>query len=463
MSPKTPTLKLPPQDLEAERSVLGALLLDKLAITKVADLIAPGDFYHPAHQAICDAILTLFERGEPIDILTVSHALKNMKRLTEVGGTDYLSDLVQGVPTSAHVERYAEIVREKRVRRDLIGAAASVNESALDPGNFEDLLDNVEQRIFSISQRSRPQKFTHIKDELPAAYERLEKLHRGERGALRGIPTKFPKIDEILSGLQQSDLILIGARPSFGKTSFALDIARQTALAGHAVGIFSLEMSRDQVIDRLIAAQAQVPLWRLRTGRLNDEMEFSLVQQALDELAKIPIFIDDSATPNILTIRSMARRLQLEHGLELVIVDYLQLIQPRGTSDNMVTQVTEISHGLKALARELKVPVIAISQLSRDVDKRDVKVPRLSDLRESGSLEQDADIVMFLYRKDRDRLDISPEDQNTVEIIIAKHRNGPLGTVTLKFDPERVSFRSIDTIHETAGAEPTNEEPEMEL
>lgn len=452
-----PRTKLPPQDLEAERSVLGALLIDKLAITKIADIITPADFYHPGHQAIFAAVITLFERGEPIDILTVSDALKRMKRLKEIGGTDYLTDLVQSVPTSAHIERYAELVKEKRVRRDLVSAAAEVNESALEAGNFENLLDQVEQRIFSIAQRSRPQKFTHIKDELPAAYERLEKLHRGERGALRGIPTKFSKIDSLLSGLQPSDLIIVGARPSFGKTSFALDIARQAALVGHPVGIFSLEMSRDQVIDRLIAAQAQVPLWRLRTGRLNDELEFSLVQESLDELAKAPLYIDDSATPTILSIRSMARRLQLEHGLDLVIVDYLQLIKPYGTSDNMVQQVTEISRGLKALARELKVPVVALSQLSREVDKRDVKIPRLSDLRESGSLEQDADVVMFLYRKDRDRLELSPEEQNIVEIIIAKHRNGPLGTVPLKFDAERVSFRTVDEHHTAPEESPAHD------
>lgn len=441
------TFKLPPQDLDAERSVLGALMLDRTATIKVADIIAPADFYHPAHQKIFESILELFERGEPIDLLTISGNLKGKKTLQEVGGMDYLSELVSNVPTSAHVEHYAHLVKEKRVRRDLIEASSEINERALEERDFETLLDRTEQRIFSISQRSRPQRFVPVQSELPAAYERLEKLHRGEKGALRGLGTGFTQIDSILSGLQASDLIIVGARPSYGKTTFVLDIARQAALGGKSVGIFSLEMSKDQVIDRLIASQAQVPLWRLRTGRLNDELEFSLIQQSLDELSKASLFIDDTPSPTTLQMRSMARRLQIEHGLDLVIIDYLQLVQSRTGSDNLVQQVTEISRGLKSLARELKVPVIAVSQLSRQVENRETKIPRLSDLRESGSLEQDADVVLLLYRKDRDRQDLPEEEQNIVDVIIAKHRNGPLGNVQLRFDPERVSFRNIDTRH----------------
>lgn len=444
MPPKT---KLPPQDLEAERSVLGALMLDRTAIVKVADILSPEDFYHPGHQKIYGAILGLFERGKPIDLLTVSHDLKEKKTLAEAGGADYLAELVEQVPTAAHIEHYAELVKEKRVRRDLLEASSLVSELATDGDDFETLLDKVESKIFGISERSRPQKFIAVQSELPSAYERLEKLHRGEHGGYRGLPTGFTGLDNILSGLQRSDLIIVGARPSYGKTTLALDIARQVALQGKSVGIFSLEMSKDQIVDRLIASQAQIPLWRLRTGKLSDDLEFALVQQALDELSKAKLFIDDTPSPTVLQMRSMARRLQIEHGLDLIIVDYLQLIQPRTASDSMVTQVTEISRGLKALARELSIPVIAVSQLSRAVDQREMKIPRLSDLRESGSLEQDADVVLFIYRKDRDRADVNPEEQNRVEVIIAKHRNGPLGTVELYFDPEKVSFRNVDTRH----------------
>ncbi|MCP6720244.1 MAG: replicative DNA helicase [Patescibacteria group bacterium] len=440
-------LKLPPQDLEAERSVLGSLVLDKNAILKVVDVIQPTDFYHPNHQKIYESVLDLFEQGEPVDLLTVSSRLKEKHQLKEVGGANYLTELINSVPTAAHVIPYANIVREKRVRRDLIRISSEINEEALEQDDFENLLDLAEQKVFDISGRSKSQKFIHIKDELPAAYERLEKLHHGEGGKLRGVATEFHGLDSILSGLQKSDLIIIGARPSFGKTAFVLDIARGAALNGLSVGVFSLEMSRDQVIDRVIATQAQIPLWRLRTGRLNEDMDFALIQQALDEISKTRLFIDDTPSPNILQMRSMARRLQIDHGLDLLIVDYLQLVRPRTGSDNMVQQVTEISRGLKSLARELKIPLLAVSQLSRAVDQREGKVPRLSDLRESGSLEQDADVVLFLYRKDRGGIDVSEEEQNLVEVIISKHRNGPLGTVKLKFDAEKVSFRNIDTRH----------------
>ena len=370
-----------------------------------------------------------------------------------MGGAGYLAELVSNVPSSAHIAHYAEIVREKRVRRDLISASADINEKAFEHEDFEHLLDDIETRIFAISHLSRSQKFVHIKEELAAAFERIEKLHRGEGGAIRGVPTGFGQLDSILSGLQKSDLILLGARPSFGKTALSLDIARQAALSGSSIGIFSLEMSREQIMDRLIASQAQLPLWRLRTGRLNGELEFSLVQSALNDLSKLALFIDDTPSPNILQIRGMARRLQMEHGLDLLILDYLQLIQPRTTSDNIVQQVTEISRGLKSIARELNVPVLALSQLSRAVDHRDGKRPRLSDLRESGSLEQDSDVVLLLHRKDKDRdkLEVPEEERDTVEVLIEKHRNGPTGSVKLKFDPERVSFRSIDSYHAENG------------
>jgi len=439
-------LKLPPQDIDAEVSVLGSLMIDKFAIIKVTDILTSNDFYHPLHQVIFETIISLFEKGQPIDILTVSSELKKDKKFKEVGGSDYLAQLINSVPTAAHIEHYANIVKEKSVRRDLIHASSQINEGAFEEIDFEELLDDVEKRIFNISQKSRPQRFVLIKDELSNAYERLEQLHRGD-GSLRGVPSHFHQLDNMLSGFQKSDLIILGARPSFGKTALALDIARQAAIHGKSVGIFSIEMSREQVIDRFIAAQAKIPLWRLRTGRLNNDMEFSLVQQALDELSKVTLFIDDTPSPTMLQIRSSTRRLQMEQGLDLLIIDYLQLIRPRTSSENMVQQVTEISRELKALARELNIPVLALSQLSRAVDSRDIKIPRLSDLRESGSLEQDADVVMFIYRKDRERIDVPEEEQNLVEIIIAKHRNGPVGSVKLRFDPEKVSFHNIDTVH----------------
>jgi replicative DNA helicase len=441
--------KIPPQDLEAESSVIGALMLDKDSILKIADIISPEDFYHPKHQKIYEAIVQLFEKGEPIDILTVSNKLKEKNNIQDIGGSDYLTELIDKVPTSAHIDHYAKIVKENKVRRDLVSASSQINEEVFQNTDFETLLDQVEQKIFRISQKSRTQKFIHIKDELPIAYERLEKLHQGgQDGKLRGVTTGFDKLDGILSGLQKSDLILLGARPSVGKTSLALDVARKSALKGNKVGVFSLEMSAEQIVDRIISAQSQVPLWRLRTGRIHDETEFAMIQQALSTLSDASLFVEDTPSPNILHIRSMARKLQMEHGLDLLIIDYLQLILPRTSSTNMVQQATEVSRSLKSLARELNVPILALSQLSRGVEQREIKIPRLSDLRESGSLEQDADIVMFLYRKDRDSLDVAEEDKDITEIIIAKHRNGPLGTVTLKFDPEKVCFQSIDLRHD---------------
>ncbi len=438
-------LKLPPQDIEAERSVLGALMLDKEAIIKVADLIKPSDFYQPAHAKIFDAIFGLFEKGEPIDVLSVNKKLKDNNELDAVGGSSYLTEIINSVPTASHIAYYAKIIRQKKVLRELISASSEITEKVFDTsGDPEDLLDDIEQRIFSISQQSRPQNFIPIKDELKAAYERIEKLHQGEKG-LRGITTGFDELDSYLSGLQRSDLIVLGARPSLGKTALCLDIARNAAVKTKLpVGIFSLEMSRDQIVDRIIAAEAQVALWELRSGRIKDEIEFEMIQAALDRLAQAPIYIDDTPSANIIQLRSMARRLQIEHGLGLLVVDYLQLITPRNHTDNMVQAMTEVSRGLKALARELEVPVLAAAQLSRAVEQRDIKVPRLSDLRESGSIEQDADVVMFIYRKDKEKLDLSPEEQNTAEIIIAKHRNGPVGSVKLKFDQNKVSFKPID-------------------
>lgn len=441
-------LKLPPQDIEAERSVLGALMLDKNAVIKVADLITADDFYSPAHSKIFTAIIELFQKNEPIDILSATSRLKSKNEHLEVGGSSYLTELINSVPSASHIGHYAKLIRDKKVLRDLIAASNEINEKVFDNlKDSENLLDEIEQKIFSIAQKSQTKNFILIKDELKGAYERIEKLHQGEKG-LRGVPTGFEELDNCLSGLQKSDLIILGARPSLGKTAFALDIARNASAKGHGVAIFSLEMAREQIIDRLISAEARVPLWRLRTGRLTDEIEFEMIQGALDRLSRHQIYIDDTPSPNVLQLRAMARRLQAESkNLSLIIIDYVQLIMTRTNSENMVQQFTEISHGLKSLARELNLPVLAISQLNRAVDQRDLKIPRLSDLRETGSWEQDADVVMFIYRKDRDKIEPSIDEINTTEIIVAKHRNGPIGTVKVKFDPEKVSFAPIDKTH----------------
>lgn len=436
--------KIPPHDEEAERAVLGSLMIDARAITKVADVLIARDFYAGSHQKIFQAAVDLFAKNEPIDIVSVTNILNAKHELESVGGSAYLADLINVVPSSAHIAHYAKIIKEKKIMRDLIAVSADITESVFDGSQpAANVLDTIEQKIFSLTNQSHDKNFIHIREELASAYERIEKLHQGG-GALRGVTTGFEGLDKYLSGMQKSDLIILGARPSLGKTTLALNITRAAAVQDKVpVGIFSLEMSKEQIVDRLIAAEAQVPLWRLRTGRLDMATDFELIQGALDRLSQIPIFIDDSPSPNIIQIRSIARRLQAEHGLGLVVIDYVQLIQPLSNSDNVVQQFTEISHGLKALARELNVPVLAISQLNRAVDAREIKVPRLSDLRETGSWEQDADVVMFIYRKDRDKLEPSLEEENSASIIIAKHRNGPIGTVDVKFDPEKVIFKEI--------------------
>jgi len=449
---KKSDLKLPPQNLEAEQAVLGSILIDKNAIINVADILVPEDFYDPRHGRIYDAILVLYEKRQPIDVLSLTNFLKDREALTEIGGSSYLAELTNQVTTASHVQHYANLVKEKKVMRDLIRASVEITEEVFGPAQeIEDLLDNSEQKILSISQRSIAQKFVLVKDELKNAAERMARLQDGG-DKLRGVATGFSGLDNKLSGLQKSDLIILGARPSSGKTALSLDIARNAALAGHAVGYFSLEMSREQVIDRVISAESQVPLWNILTGRIKGDNEFALIKGALDRLSNTKLFIDDSSSLTIMQMRSMARRLQVEHGLDLLIVDYLQLVRPRTNSDNMVNQITEISRGLKALAKELKVPVLALSQLSRGVEQRDHKVPRLSDLRDSGSIEQDADVVMFLYRKDKpDNFDIGGDMSaptgnagGTTQILIAKHRNGPIGEVDVAFDSERVTFKTID-------------------
>jgi replicative DNA helicase len=448
---KQAKLKLPPQNEDAEQAVLGSILIDKNAIYRVADLIEPGDFYFPKNEKVFEAILTLHEKHQPIDVLTVTTFLKEQDLLTAVGGSSYLADLTNQVTTASHASHYAEIVKKNKILRDLIRASAEISEEAFDVSKeLDDTLAFVEKKIFDISQKSTPQNLLPIAGELMGAQERMAKLADGG-DKLRGITSGFPAIDNKLSGFQKSDLIILGARPSTGKTSLALDVARNAAHAGAKVGIFSLEMSREQVIDRIISAESGIPLWNILTGRIHGDDEFTTIQNALDRLSNLKIFIDDSSALKVMEMHSMARRLQMEHGLDLLIVDYLQLVRPRTNSDNVVTQITEISHGLKALARDLKVPVLCLSQLSRGVEQRDHKMPRLSDLRDSGSIEQDADVVMFIYRKSSDE-NIGASDQSgdvpITQILIAKHRNGPIGEVDLMFDKEHASFKTIDKRYE---------------
>lgn len=438
--------KLPPQNTDAEKSVLGSLILDKEAINKIADFLFPEDFYLRSHQMIYNSALKLYEKTEPIDLLSLSNKLKESNLLETVGGVGYLTSLVNSVPTSAHVLNYAKIVQRKKLLRDLIDSAHHViSLSGQEDRNIEELLDEAEQKIFAVSQKTIQQNFTQIGGELlKEAFERIDNLHKGD-GALRGRTTGFYDLDNYLAGLQKSDLILLAARPSVGKTSLALDIARNVARKDKVpVGIFSLEMSKEQVIDRILAAEAGVSVWKLRTGKLSstgDNNDFEKIARALDHLSQMPIFIDDTPSPTILQMRAMARRLQAKHDLGLLVVDYLQLIRPVRNFDSEVQQVTEISHGLKALARELNIPVLAVSQMSRSSEMRTDQRPKLSDLRSSGSLEQDADVVLFIYREEKVKKE--SDKKGVAEIMIEKHRNGPTGTVELFFDENSTSFRSL--------------------
>ena len=438
--------KLPPQNIEAEQSVLGCLMMDKDAIVRVADNLRSGDFYRQVHNFIFDAMIELYEQGEPIDLLSLTNRLEELGLLEGIGGPAYLTTLVNTVPTAAHVLHYAKIVHHKKVLRDLIEAAEHITQLGFrEEENIETILDEAEQRIFRISQKMLTQEFLPVKSALEEAFERIDKLHKGD-GTFRGVPTGFNDLDNILAGLQKSDLVILASRPSLGKTALAMDIARYVAIKQKVpVGIFSLEMSKHDVVDRLIASEAGVDLWKLRTGRLSSDgldNDFTKIQEALAALSESPIFIDDAASPSVLQMRTMGRRLQTEHDLGLIIVDYLQLIQPRINSESLVQQVTEISRSLKGLARELEVPVLALSQLSRAVEGRPDQVPRLSDLRESGSIEQDADVVLFIYREDKTKRD-SPRP-NIADIIIAKHRNGPIGKVELYFNDSQVSFKNLE-------------------
>lgn len=439
-------LRVPPHSVEAEQSLLGSLMLDKDAIIKVADLVKPGDFYKDAHNVVYETMLELYEQREPLDVLSVGNRLEEKGHIDEIGGASYLATLVNAVPSASNVVHYARLVQRKATLRRLISAGQDITELGYDESeDIQKTLDEAEQRIFKVSQKYVKQDFVPIKSVLETAFERIDELHRSE-GTMRGVPTHFVDLDNLLAGLQKSDLIILAARPSIGKTTLALDLARQIGVYSKVpVGVFSLEMGSDQLVDRMISAQAGVDLWRLRTGKLQSE-DFTKIGEAIGVLSEASIFIDDTGSVNIMEMRTMARRLQAEHKLGLIIIDYLQLMEGRSRGgDNRVQEISEISRGLKQLARELNIPIIALSQLSRAVESRTDQVPKLSDLRESGSIEQDADIVMFLYREDRVKHDTP--NKNIVDIIIAKHRNGPVGKIQLYFQENSTTFKSLERIH----------------
>jgi len=443
MADKKTNLRIPPQSVDSEKAVLGSIMLRPGAIHEINDIVSEGSFYASKHAQIYKIMIELSSKGEPIDILTVSHKLSERNLLDQVGGSGYLSELTNSVPASTNIKHYADIVAKKYILRKIIEAGADISELGFreDIEDVFETLDQAEKRMMGINNMQGGHAFTSLKDSLPEAWERLEKLHES-KGELRGVPTGFHDLDQYLSGLQKSDLIILAARPSMGKTTLALDIARQAALNhGTPTVIFSLEMSTQQLVDRMLAAQSKVNAWNLRTGNLSAESEFSKIRDSLDSLSKAPIFIDDLAGNSIVRMRSVCRRIRAEHGIGLIIVDYLQLMSTSKNYDNMVNQVTEISRSLKALAKEFDVPVIALSQLSRAVESRGGR-PRLSDLRDSGSIEQDADIVMFIHREDKGKDE--SEKTNIAEILIEKHRNGPVGKVDLYFDEKTTSFISIE-------------------
>lgn len=437
-------LRTPPQNIDAEKALLGSILLRPVALSDIVDRVADDDFYVQRHQIIFRVMGDLARTGDPIDLVSITDKLKNLNVLEQAGGASYLNELTNVVPSSTNIDYYARTVATKSILRKLIAAGDSITELGFDEGTeIEDILDQAEKKIFAISSNpTNIKKFISIKELLPQVWEKLENLARGNK--LRGVPTGFNGLDNVLSGLQNSDLIILAARPSTGKTSLALDIARKVAVQHNIpVGFFSLEMSADQLTDRMLSAQAQVDAWRMRTGRGLTDDDFTRISQGMEILSKAPIYIDDKPGNSILQMKSTARRLKAEHGLGLVVVDYLQLMTTSKNYDSMVNQVTEISRSLKSLARELEVPVLALSQLSRAVEQRGGR-PRLSDLRDSGSIEQDADVVIFLHRE-RNEEDTGRSEMT--EILIEKHRNGATGFTQLYFDTARTTFLDLDKNH----------------
>jgi replicative DNA helicase len=439
MAANQPSVRVPPHSQEAEESVLGAMLLDKDAVIAVAEFLLPEDFYDERLKAIYEACLDLYENRTPIDVLTVTDRLKKRKALKNIGSSSFLADLANKVPTAAHVEHYGRIVKDTATKRALMSAAGRLVESSMDEGiTASELMDSAESQIFSLSQINSAQSFTAVRTALAESFDRLDELHKQGEG-MRGVPTGFSDLDNALAGMQKSNLLILASRPGVGKTSLATNIAQYVAVnLKRPVGFFSLEMSKEELVDRLLVGQADIDAWKLKTGKL-DENDFTKLSNAMGELAEAPLYIDDTPALSVLEMRTKARRLQVENGLDFLIVDYLQLARSRNL-ENRVQEVSEISQGMKNLARELKIPVLVLSQLSRAVETRGGKRPQLSDLRESGSIEQDADVVMFLWREDDD-------NSENVMLDIAKHRNGPLRSIPLHFRGDRIKFFSRDVKH----------------
>ncbi|MDQ2932841.1 MAG: replicative DNA helicase [bacterium] len=441
---KTKDLKIPPQNIEAEKALLGSIMMRSDVMHDIADIVGERSFYSNQHKDIWAALFELHSKSIPIDLLSISARLKEKGILEQSGGMTYLTELINSVPSSTNAEYYAEIVEKKHTMRELLKAAENITGLGYDEeADLHETLEKAEKALYAVTNKSGSHKFVALKDTLHEAWERLDHLHK-TKGELRGVPTGFNELDNMLAGFQKSDLIILAARPSMGKTSLALDIARKTAVNHKIpVAIFSLEMSSQQLVDRMLSAESQVDSWKMRTGHnLSVEHDFKAIGDAIGRLSDAPIFIDDKPGNNILKMRAVARRLKNEKGLGLIVVDYLQLMVPTQTkaNDNLVQQITEISRSLKNLARELEVPVLALSQLSRAVEQRGGK-PRLSDLRDSGSIEQDADVVMFIHREaDQDMGGRKME----AEILIEKHRNGPTGVAKLFFDSKKTTFLSMD-------------------
>jgi replicative DNA helicase len=437
-------MRMPPQTLESEKALLGALMIRPDAMMEATEVLSPDAFYSEKHRIIYRAMLALSIKNEPIDIESVRAKLADDEMLESVGGVPYLADLVGDVPAASNAAHYAGLVQKKYMLRSLIDAGEYVAELGFDESNdIEETLEKAEKKIFEVTEAPTLSKFASLKDTLAKAWENFERL-QANKGELRGVRTGFKDLDNMLAGFQKSDLIILAARPSVGKTALALDIARQSSVLHKTkIGIFSLEMSAQQLVDRMVASEAGVNSWNLRTGRITSDEDFERIRDAYDRLSQAPIFIDDQPGQNLLKMRSVCRRLKREHGLDLIIVDYLQLLAPvhARAGDNLVQQVTEISRSLKNLAREMDVPVIALSQLSRAVEQRGGK-PRLSDLRDSGSIEQDADVVMFIHRDDKQNKD--SERPNIAEILIEKHRNGPVGQIELYFDDKKTTFVTLE-------------------
>lgn len=447
MADTTPTTLLPPQNLEAEASLLGAILIDGDAIVKVADIVHGEDFYDSRHRYIYEAALKLYEKREPIDVLTLADQLKGGGLVDIIGGAGYLTELTNFVPTAAHAEQYAEIVAQKALRRRLIKASQAITGLGFDESKqLRELIDEAELKLFEVSQSHVKHNVISLETILAESFDRLDELHK-DKSKIRGVPTGFKDLDNILAGFQRSDLIVLAARTSMGKTALALNLAHNVALqAKLPVLIFSLEMSKEQLVDRLLAMESGVNAWNLRTGNLNDA-DLEKISQALGPLSEAPIFIDDTPSITVSDLRTKARREAHQRQLGLIVVDYLQLMSgTRASGDfNRVQEVSEISRGLKSIARELNVPLLALSQLSRSVESRSPQIPQLADLRESGSIEQDADVVAFLYREEY--YNPETERKNITDVFIKKHRNGPIDNAELYFDRDHQRFRSLDTKH----------------